>query len=120
MKSEELIKRLEALKELGGHPRFYDLILRICELHARKNHDYAGKEHPLSNLKRSEEFGVEAWKGTLVRMSDKWDRITHLALDNNPMVKGESILDTLMDMAVYSLLAVILFEELNDSRNTQT
>jgi len=111
MKSTELMDRLTKLKELGGHSRFYELLLSIAELHAKKNHDYAGKEHPLSNLKRSEEFGVPGWKGTLVRMSDKWDRITHLALDNNPMVKSESILDTLMDMAVYSLLAIILFEE---------
>lgn len=106
-----MVKTLDDLKKLGGHSRFYELLWEIAEIHGRKNKDYAGTEHPLSNLKESERFGIPAWKGTLVRMSDKWDRIVNLAKHNNPAVKSESITDTLMDLAVYSLLAIILFEE---------
>lgn len=95
---------------MGGHSRFYELLLEIAELHARKNHDYAKDKDPLSNLRMCEQFDLPAFKGVLVRLSDKWSRITELS-KKEAMVANESITDTLMDMAVYSLLAIILLEE---------
>lgn len=110
MDSQALIKRIEALKTLGGHPKFYDLLLHIAELHASKNHDYARTADPLSNLKECETFGIPAWKGALVRITDKFSRIVQLAAGKNPRVKSEAITDTLMDMAVYALLTIILYQ----------
>lgn len=108
--SNEFIKKIEDLKKLGGHAKFYDLLLQIAELHARKNHDYAQDKDPLSNLKWCANFGISPFKGTLVRLSDKWSRITELS-KKPPMVVGESIKDSLMDNAVYSLLAIVLYED---------
>ena len=116
MDSTTLIKRIEGLKTLGGHPRFYELLLQIAELHANKNHDYAVDNDPLSNLRQAESFGIPAYKGVLVRLSDKWSRIQELSKKPG-LVKTESVEDTLMDMAVYSLLAIILFGEQN-KKNT--
>lgn len=92
-----------------GDPRFYALLEEIAELHSRKNHDYAKTEEPLSNFKRAEAFGIEPWKGILVRMSDKWSRIEELSKGKTP--KNESLRDSLVDNAVYSLLAVLLLED---------
>lgn len=117
MESKELIKKITELKNMGGHPRFYELLLQIAELHARKNHDYAKDKDPLSNLKMCESFGITPFQGILVRLSDKWSRITQLS-KKQAMVKDESILDTLMDMAVYSLLAIIVKEEEQDAAKT--
>ena len=94
-----------------GHPKFYTLIEEICELHSRKNHDYATDENPLSNFRRSEAFGVPAWVGILVRMSDKWSRIEQLA--NGKTAQNESLRDSLIDLAAYALLGIILLEEQN-------
>jgi len=94
-----------------GHPRFYELIEEIKKTHSDKNHDYATASDPLSNLKLSQEIGIPPWKGVLVRMSDKWSRITQLASGKKAQVKGEAITDTLKDLAVYSLLCLILYEE---------
>jgi hypothetical protein len=53
--------------------------------------------------------------GVLVRITDKYSRIVQLT--NKPLngkeaeVKEESIKDTLVDLANYSVIAVILFEE---------
>ena len=105
------INRVEKETEHRGHPRFYELLEEIKETHNRKNHDYAQDKDPLSNLKMCESLGVPAWKGTLVRMSDKWSRITQLANGKEALVKDEAITDTLKDMAVYSLLCIILIEE---------
>lgn len=93
-----------------GHKKFYELLKKIEDLHDRKNSNYANDSDPLSNLKQSEQFGIPAWQGTLVRMSDKWSRITELAKGKEDLV-GEAIEDTLLDLAIYSLLCIILYEE---------
>ena len=97
-----------------GSARFYALLDELAELHSRKNHDYAATADPLSNLRMAETFGVPAWKGVLVRMSDKWSRITQLVSGKQP--KNESLKDSLLDLAVYSLLTIVLLEELNHDR----
>jgi hypothetical protein len=91
------------------NPAFIELIEEIKRLHESKNHDYAQDADPLSNLRRAEAFGVPAWKGVLVRLTDKWSRIEQLAAGKTP--KHESLRDSLIDNAVYSLLAIILLDE---------
>lgn len=93
-----------------GHPRFYELLDKMADLHSRKNHDYAG-DAPLSNLKTCEQIGLPAWKGILVRLMDKWGRLKIFAKTGSFEVKDESVIDTLMDNAVYSLLCIIVYEE---------
>lgn len=110
MKSKELIERISKLQELGGHERFYELLLEMADIHAKKNHDYASDQDPLSNLKGSSRLGIKPFTGVLIRLEDKWSRIEQL-FRKDPMVKDESITDTLMDNAVYSLLGIILLEE---------
>lgn len=97
------------MSDRHGDPRFYQLLEEIADLHSRKSHDYTPADDPLANFKRSERIGIPAWKGTLVRMGDKWGRIEQLASGKEP--KNESLRDTLIDMAVYSLLNVILLDE---------
>jgi hypothetical protein len=99
-----------------GHPKFYDLIDEICELHARKNADYAKDSDPLSNFRQAEAFGIPAWKGVLVRMSDKWSRIQELSNGKTP--QNESLRDSLIDLAVYSLIAIVLTEDATMTRSS--
>ena len=93
-----------------GHPDFYVILNEMADLHSSKNHDYAGDD-PLSNLRTCEEIGVPAWKGVLVRLMDKWSRLKQFAKQGVLEVKDESIEDTLMDNAVYSILCIILRRE---------
>ena len=79
------------------------------ELHDKKAHDYAKDEDPLSNLKECEKMGIPAWVGVLIRISDKISRLQQLTR-KKPKVK-ESIEDNFLDIAVYSLLAIILYEQ---------
>jgi hypothetical protein len=88
---------------------FDELIQEIQALHNSKNHDYAADADPLSNLRKCESMGVPAWKGVLVRLTDKWSRIEQLSNGKTP--KHESLRDSLIDNAVYSLLCVILLDE---------
>jgi hypothetical protein len=91
------------------NPSFDALLKEIGDLHDSKNHDYSEQDDPLSNLRRSERFGVPAFQGVLVRLSDKWARIEQLAGGKSP--KHESLRDSLIDSAVYALLAVVLLDE---------
>jgi hypothetical protein len=101
------------MKKYCGHPRFYDLLKEMAELHSKKNSDYAKIKDPLANLRRCKELGVSPFIGCLVRLSDKFSRLEGFARKGFLEVKDESIKDTLMDTAVYSLLAIILKEEEN-------
>jgi hypothetical protein len=92
------------------NPAFIALLDEIRALHDAKNSDYASDSDPLSNFRRSEAFGVPAFKGALVRLSDKWSRIEQLTSGKVP--KNESLRDSLIDSAVYSLIAILLLEEM--------
>lgn len=101
-----------------GHSLFYDLLEKMADLHARKNANYADPTDPLSNLRRCERLGISPFLGVLVRLQDKWARIENL-VRGVPDQVGESLEDTLMDNAIYSLLAIILLREMEDGSLSQ-
>lgn len=100
------------MTERFGHPRFYELTEQMAELHSRKNHDYSGTADPLRNLRSPTRIGINPFMGVLVRLQDKWSRLEQFTNSGEMLVKDESVIDTLMDNAVYSLLAIILYEEM--------
>lgn len=91
------------------NPAFDALLAEVAALHNGKNHDYAHDTDPLSNLRRAQLLGVDPFVGVIVRLSDKWSRLEQLVSGKVP--KHESIRDTLMDNAIYSLLAILLLDE---------
>jgi len=95
-----------------GDPKFLELLEQMKTLHRNKNRGYAGdSEDRWANFRISEAFGISAFLGTLVRMSDKWVRITNLVKNPKNERVGESIKDTLMDLAAYALIAICIMEE---------
>ncbi len=107
---KEPIKRVpfSELTCFHGHPGFYMLLDQMANLHSRKNHDYAGSDDPLKNFYECVDMDVTPFQGVMVRMSDKWSRIKSFMRQGILEVKDESIEDTLIDMAVYSLLAILI------------
>lgn len=96
-------------EDKAGDPRFHALLAEMGELHARKARDYGANQDPLANLRRSAVFGIPPWKATLVRMGDKVQRLQAYCV--NGSLANEGVEDTLMDLAAYSLLALILHRE---------
>lgn len=96
----------------NGHPRFYELLEEVKRIYVAKNMDYSPEE-PLGNFRESAKWvGVEAWRGVLVRMADKWARLTNLCKrSGRHSVSDETVVDTALDLAVYAILFVILWEE---------
>jgi hypothetical protein len=96
--------------------RFLQLVEKIKDLHEKKNAGYAGKDSPdpWANFRMAKMFDISAFRGCLIRMSDKFIRVANLSKDEQNDQVGESITDTLLDLAVYSLIAICLYEEESD------
>lgn len=79
-----------------------------------KNADYAGLVgDPFANFELIEVLSkgvISREMGTVVRMSDKLSRVIRL-LQNSNQVLDEKIEDTLLDLANYSILLVLMLEE---------
>ena len=97
------------------HPtsqRFFDLCDLLKEIHRKKSSDYGcpSGTDPLANIRNGARFvGIPAWKGAMVRLSDK---VTRLATYNvTGQLENESLEDNLVDLASYSLLALLLHQE---------
>jgi len=92
--------------------KFFNAILqKIKNIHDSKNADYSTTQNSLSNFYLCEEMGIPAWKGCLVRMTDKISRLMTFAQTEKYEVRDEKFEDTAMDLAVYSILLIILYRE---------
>lgn len=109
---QDAVPKLKDSGENQGSKRYIELLNEMKDLHIRKNAGYAGDSlDRWANFRVSESFGVPAFLGVMVRMSDKWIRITNLVNNPNNEKVGESIKDTLMDLASYALIAIAIMEE---------
>lgn len=94
------------------HPssqRLHDLLDEAAELHDKKQADYGRENDPFANVRASEEFGIPGWIGALIRMNDKMRRLQAAAQGST--LKNEGIEDSFMDLAVYALIGLVLYEE---------
>lgn len=87
-----------------GDPDFLAALDELRAMHLSKGSDYADRHDPLRNYVRSSaDCGVEPWRGALLRLAEKYHRITNL-LAKQAMPNHESIEDTLMDLAALALI----------------
>lgn len=93
----------------NGDPRFLALLDEMAELHRKKAADYGRGDDIFANVRASEELGIPAWKGVMVRMMDKVHRIKSYC--HNGKLENEGVEDTLKDLAAYSLIALVLLRE---------
>ena len=102
---EEKIKNMLNLKEAKKDndavvPGDFDGICHdLMALHARKNKDYGNAADASYR-----EFGLVSY---IIRLNDKMNRLKSLTKPGvEQEVKGESIEDTLMDLAAYAIMAI--------------
>ena len=89
----------------NGHPKFYELLEEIANLHDNKNADYATSDDPLINFKREgkalEKYGLitegdAPLKYALILMSKQIDGVYKM-VGRGDTGKAESIKDKLKD-----------------------
>jgi hypothetical protein len=96
-----------------GSLPFLDLLEELRTLHLSKSQDYGSESDPLANIRQGAEFvGIEAWRGCMVRVADKVQRLKTYCRTGRLVHEG--VRDTLLDLAAYSLLAIVLFDEGKD------
>lgn len=93
----------------AGSTDFEAVLAELLEMHQRKNADYGRDEDPYANVRASEDFGMPAWVGGMVRANDKMRRLQRAASGHT--LRNESIEDSLIDLAVYSVISLILFRQ---------
>ena len=98
------------LREQPGSLPFLELLEEVRQLHLSKSQDYGSQNDPLANIRQGAEFvGIEAWRGCMVRVADKVQRLRTYCRTGRLVHEG--VRDTLLDLAAYSLLAIVLFDE---------
>lgn len=99
------------------HPnsaRFHELLEEAGKLHDGKQADYGSESDPFANVRASEEWGIPGWVGALVRLNDKIQRLKSFARKGS--LANESAEDSMRDIAVYALIALVLYEQDSDLR----
>jgi hypothetical protein len=117
---DELDEALERLAGDGvtheqrpGSLPFLELLEEVRQLHLSKSQDYGSESDPLANIRQGAEFvGIEPWRGCMVRVADKVQRLKTYCRTGRLVHEG--VRDTLLDLAAYSLLAIVLFDEGRD------
>lgn len=117
---DELDEALERLAGDGitheqrpGSLPFLELLEEVRQLHLSKSQDYGSDSDPLANIRQGAEFvGIEPWRGCMVRVADKVQRLRTFCKTGRLVHEG--VRDTLLDLAAYSLLAIVLFDEGRD------
>lgn len=92
-----------------GSSRFHGLLREAGRLHDAKQSDYGTKDDPFANVRATEEWGQPGWVGAMIRATDKLRRLQKLARDGK--LSNESAHDSFMDLAVYALIGLVLYEE---------
>ena len=96
---------------MAKNKEFDDALDELKMLHDAKNHDYATAENPYKNLEGVSRIGIEPWRGIVIRLMDKFERVEQYCTNGELAIKSEGMEDTLKDIAVYSTLAMILFRK---------
>lgn len=89
--------------------RFHDILKELGALHDAKQADYGRENDPFANVRGTTEWGVPAWVGAMVRANDKVKRLQNLATKGS--LSNEAAEDSFKDLAVYSIIGLVLFEE---------
>lgn len=121
--NEQLTKKVDSLVDYHGHPLFYSIVDELKLLHSIKNQQYATKDNPLGNFQRTGKLiskflkpGIDpALASCLSLMSKQIDGIFEIVGEcktNTP----DSLEDKLRDVAVYSVIAMIIIAELKEKK----
>ena len=93
-----------------GSLAFMEVIEEIRSLHLAKTQDYGADSDALKNIRDGADVvGIEPWRACLIRMADKMTRLRSYC--HNGRVEFDGVEDTLLDMAAYAAIALVLFRE---------
>lgn len=105
----ESVDEMLANPPARGDPRFEASLRELLALHRKKATDYGTQGDVFGNVRASQEWGIPSWLGALVRLNDKVVRLKTFARSGK--LANEGAADSMIDIAAYALIALILFRE---------
>lgn len=113
---EDVLTAIPPEKECFPQPhpvslRFKSILDEMWDMHRRKAKDYGTDKDPLANIRSSADIGIPAWKGAYLRLRDKIKRID--AYCQNGTLANEGVEDSMIDLACYAVICLVLFREVN-------
>ena len=97
---------------LSPQQQFHAILQEMAETFDRKNKDYGQDADPFANVRASQHWGIAPWIGAMVRATDKVTRLQ--TYTQKGTLANEGVEDSLLDLAVYSIIALLLFREQQD------
>jgi hypothetical protein len=94
---------------------FLQVVDEIVALHHKKQADYGKSHDPFANVRASEDFGIPGWVGCMTRANDKMKRLQKAAKGGT--MSNESVEDSLLDLAVYAIIGLVLYRENKETVN---
>lgn len=109
--SEIMIEYLLESDDFGkwGDPDFLKALDEIRDLHIKKAKDYGTTEDSLSNIRASQEFGLNPALGVAIRLCDKVKRLQ--AWGKRGELANESVEDAFMDIAAYGIIGLTMVRQ---------
>ncbi len=110
----QYLKEAQRQAPLTGAPTpvryaaFNALLREIKTLHDSKGADYEDGVEEYSNLTAAEDWGIPAWKYAMLRANEKMNRLKAYAKGST--LQHEGARDSMIDIAVLSLIAIVLKE----------
>lgn len=99
--------------ERPGSLAFLELLEELRRLHLSKSQDYGSESDPLANIRQGADLvNIEPWRGCMVRIGDKIQRLRTYCRTGH--LAHEGVRDSFLDLAAYSLLAIVLLDEDRD------
>jgi hypothetical protein len=89
--------------------RWEIVLSELDRLHTKKQADYGTDEDPYNNLRAGEEYGVPAWLHAHIMARHKANRVQSFVEKGS--LQNESLRDSLVDLAVYAIASIVLFDE---------
>lgn len=108
--TQSLTQADDAPKQRPGSLAFMEVIEELRQMHLRKSQDYGSNRDPLANVRAGAELvGIEPWRGCLVRVADKIQRLRTYCHDGR--LANEGVEDAMLDLASYAVIALVMFRE---------
>lgn len=99
-------------RNASGDSHFLAILDEIRMMHCKKGADYGTHRDTFANIRASEEFGIPAWQGAVLRANDKMARLKTFCIKGK--LENESVTDSLLDLANYAVIALRLYREAYD------
>ena len=94
---------------MSNENNFPAVLDEMRELHDRKRRDYGTEVDGFANVRASEDFGIPGWLGSVMRANDKMSRLKAFAQTGT--LANEGVEDSLIDLANYAVIALVLYRE---------